>query len=1348
MRLLKGANDALKSGALDEANALATEAVETDGESYEAWVMRGKISHARGAFDDAVVAYERAVSIKGDHPAAYQGLNETTHAKGDVEGRFRALRALVDAQRASGKTDKYLEFLNQACDFAWSRGDWARSIEFYRELGRVYEGLEESSRVEAVRRACEAALSARDARAAEAGEAAVQMLRSTTIASKGEEAIVRKLGARASHAVDDDVLNATLRDWLAESAANVTFDPRTHAAEFNRLDARLAASLSAQVSCDFDVKQCAREALVEASALVDRWGEVVFDVVGDVALEIIAALELGLDCEEEGWDEVAEGEECASVIALLSRVTASKKSTISDGWRALRETRRSGAFAHSCRPGQPPRGEKGLLSTELRDEMISALTRDDEWKPSHACAVLGWLALAESMLVGGEHEHVHALHCAATAMKILRSDITTDALPQTSRRVMMIHSEAMLRSGMFKPARAAFIVLEGPRAMRGLATCAFNAHPPEYDEALQILSTAAEAYPNAPRVRVELGWLMMLTSPQRREEALEIMESACGSRPNEVLPPTTPADASARLGIARWRSSVRASKGPGSAHEALLIGAAADSPYRAAAFAHLGLSCAAAGDDARSRKCHIRALALDPSDPTSGPVVFADAMRGGDAESAAAVCRAALAVDSRCSWAANRLAPLCARAGDHEGAVGALQVVLRVSPSNITAWEALGASYNALGRHSAALKAFERAMELSDDAGEGCRSYAAAQSGHIHLTLGSSVDAVECYDKAMSDGIDRIAVLFGSASAHAYYAKGALRWGAPGRAATSIRLAKSAILRVIELMGDDANATVWKLAGDVHHLAARVNDPALGHDYQSMLVERAKAARSATEAHERAFALQRDKSARLRDVLSSLCLEREIASLAGDVALAKSFEAKALACATEHARLEPGDPRVWFALANINDASITDASRRFERKLTALTRATALDPTFAEAWCAIGRLHLSNGDISAASLALDRARIADPSLGEAWTVTAAVHCARGDIDEGRGAFRMAAQLGAGFEADLGRALTACASGLAHARDAYASARRACEAAPADSSAALCLALCSEARGLYSDAREACKRAIDLADRRSGDAMITASLVDDASVIRAVAAKCLERLAERVRELSNGDISAASMPIVEAIHRAKIAAHAQPERSDLWDAFARLASVSDDHIVSSAVRACPEAQLHGDYREQASLERAVAACALNSTPVVGDGDARRAALRRVSRAAMLDPGHEESIKLVRVAVDSCRGIVRESPDASSHRVKILSSAVERFFAGDRTAESAARDVRKDSSAPASARACASLVLGAFLREKFRVDGDSNALKEARKVLRPDESSAVAKQTAEVVAALALALEASG
>ena len=1334
---LKSANDALKEGSLDAALERAREATEMDAASYEAWVVAGKVFCARGASDDAVKAYERAIGIRRDHPAAYQGLNETHAKTGDVEGQLRALSALVETHRASGKTEKYVGFLTQACDLAWEQKDWARAIGFYRELGRFRDAsVEETKRIEAVRRACEAALASRDARAAEAGEAAVQMLRSTTIASKGEEAIVRKLGMRASHAVDDEALTMTLSEWLVEDAANVAFDSRTHAAEFDRLDARLAASLSAQVNCEFDPKKSARELLKEASFLVDRWGDVAFDIVSDSVLDVVAALELGLDCEEEGWDD-DDGNDAndeAVLIELLARVEKSRPNALVRGWLALRSVRRSGAFAHSCRPGQPPRGEKGLLSTDLRDDMIVTLNGDDESKPSHASAALGWLALSESMLVGGEREEVHALHCAATAMKILRVDVTTEALPKTSRRVLMVHAEAMLRSGMFKPARAAFIALEGPRAMRGLAMCAYNAHPPEYDEALRLLSDAAEAYPNVRRVQVELGWLAMLAgSTDSRDRALDILERACGATADVPLSPTTPADASARLGVARWRSSLCTSKGPGSAHEALLIGAAGESPYRAAAFAHLGLSCAAAGDSARARKCHARALAIDPSDPTSGPVAFADALGAGDERMAVAVCRAALKVDSRCSWAANRLAPLCARLGDHQGAVDALQVVLRVSSQNGNAWEALGAAYNAIGRHSASLKAFARAMELGD-----AHLYAAAQSGHIHLTLGSSVDAIQCYEKALSDGVDRVAALFGSASAHAYFAKGALRWGAPGQAVSSLRAAKSAASRVIELMGDEATATVWKLVGDVHYLAALVNDPAHGRDYDSMLTERAEAARAATRAHERALELHHDRPARWRDVVASLVLESDICAALGDAQCSNVLRTKALERAMGYVRLDSGDPRAWLALANLDDPSVSDEAVRLERKVTALDRATALDPTFAEAWCALGRLRLSLGDVSAAATALDRARIADPSSGEAWTVTAAVHCARNNIDEGRGAFRMASQLGAGFEADLGYALASCASSPSHARDAYAAARRASEAAPADASAALALALCSEARGLRSGAVEACEQALDLGSRASA----SMALIEDASVVRRVAELCLQRVRDRDC-IENVDTDAPSQSLEEAIRRALIATRARPECSECRRDFVLLASASSNHaLVSAAARACPEAQPRGDHRVQSSIERAAAACALNATPMVGADEARALAISRACRATMLDPGHPDSIDLIKL----CAGASTEETNArETHRVKILNDAVERFLAGDRTAETVVRDMRKDESVSPNARACAQLILGAFLRERFRADGDKNALKEARKVLRVNPSKTGAFE--DIVTAFAEALEVS-
>ena len=111
VRALKSANETLKNGDASEALRLANEAVAMDENAYEAWVVRGKCAAANGDADDAVTSYERAIGIKSDHPAAYQGLSETLEAKGDVEGRLRATRLLADATRASGKIEKYYEFM-------------------------------------------------------------------------------------------------------------------------------------------------------------------------------------------------------------------------------------------------------------------------------------------------------------------------------------------------------------------------------------------------------------------------------------------------------------------------------------------------------------------------------------------------------------------------------------------------------------------------------------------------------------------------------------------------------------------------------------------------------------------------------------------------------------------------------------------------------------------------------------------------------------------------------------------------------------------------------------------------------------------------------------------------------------------------------------------------------------------------------------------------------------------------------------------------------------------------------------------------------------------------------------
>jgi superkiller protein 3 len=410
---------------------------------------------------------------------------------------------------------------------------------------------------------------------------------------------------------------------------------------------------------------------------------------------------------------------------------------------------------------------------------------------------------------------------------------------------------------------------------------------------------------------------------------------------------------------------------------------------------------------------------------------------------------------------------------------------------------------------------------------------------------------------------------------------------------------------------------------------------------------------------------------------------------------------------------------------------------RTERKITALSRAVALNPTFAQAWCALGRLYLSSGDVGEATLSLDSARIADPSSGDAWTATAALHIATGKLDEGRGAFRMAAALGAGAEADLGCALTACASGLTYAKDAYAAARRASESLPVDSTAAIALALCAECRGLFEEAEDAAAHAVASLEN-------VPALGGDPNVIRTVAEECRARLSQR--RLDDSDSTASTSvdgDFESTLERAKLLVHARPGDLKMQDALTRVASCAPDHqTVVSALSACPPSSPNGDYRVQSSLARAAAACALNASTVVGDAEGSARADRFVARATMLDPSSTESLELLNIVLDRRKGIVREATQSEAHELHAaLKSALTQSAAGDSAAaEAAARAVVNREPITDAAQAAARLILASFLIERSRRDGDAKPAKEAIKVLAKIPSEAGAR-VADLAAALA-------
>jgi superkiller protein 3 len=862
--------------------------------------------------------------------------------------------------------------------------------------------------------------------------------------------------------------------------------------------------------------------------------------------------------------------------------TADPAATVARVWCRLADPGgrgRSGRAANA--PGSraaalafPPRAREALVAALRRDDAVVAGGRERENRAattasatSPGASLLGWGAAAEAAAAADRPgEALDAARAGLKSLKALRErerasvdgDGDPDAAPRAQaaeRRLRVVSAEALCSLGRLAEARAAFraIAPPSPRTTRGLAASS------DAREALTLLKSAASAFgPAAPRPLAELGWAMLKAGGEgAASRARRALERACelvaASEADDVAAGAPP-DIAARLGIARWREAVEAgdssaratARGPGSPRAALLAAAAEEGPWRASAFAHLALVYAASGDETRAAKCRARALLLDPADPTAGPAAC-DAAKDDERETEQ-ICAAALAASSRCAWAAVRLAPIAARRGDHEAAAAALRTTLRAAaadaPETAAAWEALGASYDAMDKHSAALKAYRAATDLDErNKKTKIRVFASTRSGSLAETLGDLNAAVAAHAAALAAAPGHPAAALGLAEAETARAKEAARVGALARAAGAAARAAAAA----ELARAAPNAPIRaaaKRAGDAYLVAARLGVGHIGGSATSgALGASASACLAARRAYARGVLATPHRAAAWFDLAAACVARAELDAEDGELRdeASDAFQTNASACLRASLKLDPADPNAWVALGTLPAARADDATKRAStrrdraRRETALARATVLDPSCAPAWAALGRLYVtaaldsdssneetrspsptvssmddddekqnatSAGNASVlsiktfwlrrASAALDRARAADPGSKEAWLATAMLHAANLDPAEAAGAARAAADAGNAAEAHRARALwglsslvgkSAFPSSAAYlsTNASYASARRAREASRPDAVAALALGLCAEARGRDAEAHAAFEAASLLAE---------------------------------------------------------------------------------------------------------------------------------------------------------------------------------------------------------------------------------------------------------------------------
>ncbi|KAI8473996.1 MAG: hypothetical protein J3K34DRAFT_518511 [Monoraphidium minutum] len=641
----------------------------------------------------------------------------------------------------------------------------------------------------------------------------------------------------------------------------------------------------------------------------------------------------------------------------------------------------------------------------------------------------------------------------------------------------------------------------------------------------------------------EYGWLLFESGQadagrMQLETALDVLARAA-----PLAAEAAAAEYHFKLGRVYWALGGELRRDRDHAHAQFLEAAGEDdTPWQAPAFEWLGhWYRAVARDEQRARKCYSRALALDPSLAGAGDALVAlllgeplpdggaagrptspgalDSMEVDGAQPpqeeqqaaqpaapnpalARRVCEDALArAPRRAGWARAALARLQLAGRECGAAVASFQDAMRAEPADAALWEGLGAAYQALGRHSSALKSYERALELAPG-----RLYSLAQAGALLYMAGHYAESADRYRGALQLQPKFPAAQLGLAETLLASARLHARMGAAGAAAAELREAAAAASACARGGGGAHMVTAWKLLGDVlmQHSAVPPAAPpggagadaggGAGADAgaaaaaadaagaQRSLGTRLVAMRAARRAYLRAVHLEPSSGPLWGDLAGSCHQEAGLLRLqaaappaggGGAAAAAARAAAGAAAARAERLargglRLAPADAWMWRQLGAVaGDPAVVEALQ--------------LDPKDAMSWVLLGRLYTRHDEAALAQRCYEQARSVEPTAVAVWEAMAATAAARrpapGAARDAFDAAEHAVGLGGGPESWAAFAAGAALAGRAAEGGALAAAAKGAAAAPLLLAAHNSYGLAAEARGMHADAAAAFRRGL-------------------------------------------------------------------------------------------------------------------------------------------------------------------------------------------------------------------------------------------------------------------------------
>lgn len=396
---------------------------------------------------------------------------------------------------------------------------------------------------------------------------------------------------------------------------------------------------------------------------------------------------------------------------------------------------------------------------------------------------------------------------------------------------------------------------------------------------------------------------------------------------------------------------------------------------------------------------------------------------------------------TRNAWAWNAIGSTELIRGHCEKAIIAFQVALRNFPYRHHLWMRLGEAYLASERHSAAIKAFERARELQPNSEKWQAMFCIA---NVQREIGMLDEAVQAYEaiSVLRPNLPSIQIV--CAETRLILAQKHIQEGYGLRAANEIR--KSLVEAHTLLTGSLSMSAAWKVVADglftlstiwglnipsiiMDQCVAPLLKVAETHRVDENLptvsaIDLTQARQSMLETTPQSLVFPAAFIYKLRVVLfgkdeevagsvwadlgialATVC--ETLSSKNSDTERINECKCQAIACVKEALKLEPGNGFFWNMLGNlVFDNGVPLAQHCYIKSIEC-------DSKNSVSWTSLGFLYLAYDDVALAHESFLRAQTLDPDSASVWVGHALTASHRGEKDLSRAMFQNAYSLSAG-----------------------------------------------------------------------------------------------------------------------------------------------------------------------------------------------------------------------------------------------------------------------------------------------------------------------------------------------